>query len=99
MVRCAQYRAASATPSQKSRTNRKALAWATGASMGEEAVLADSGRVGEIAASGWAGEKDPRSGRSIRPHPSLTVATGKVECPGFRLHHYEEEGEWLSERA
>src|SRR4029077_10409265 len=28
-----------------------------GASLGEEAVLADSGQAGEIAARGWAGEK------------------------------------------
>ena len=28
-----------------------------GASLGEEAVLADSGRAGEVVARGWAGEK------------------------------------------
>jgi hypothetical protein len=28
-----------------------------GASLGEEAVLADSGQAGEVARQGWAGEK------------------------------------------
>src|SRR4249920_3654205 len=31
-----------------------------GASLGKEAVLADSGRAGEVAARGWAGEKSGR---------------------------------------
>ena len=51
------------------RRKQKVLARANGTSMGEEAVLADSGLVGEITASGWAGEKVARSGRSISPHP------------------------------
>ena len=39
-----------AAPPRAKWEKRKALAWANGMSMGEEAVLADSGWVGEIAA-------------------------------------------------
>jgi hypothetical protein len=40
----------------EARREAKRSPW-QGASLGEEAVLADSGRAGEIAARGWAGQK------------------------------------------
>ena len=54
LVRCAQQRATSATPSKRGIRNWKALARVTGTSR---------------RASGWAGENVVRSGRSISPIP------------------------------
>jgi hypothetical protein len=54
LVRCAQSKAALAAPLTRGEEDRKALAWANGMSR---------------RASGWAGEKAARSGRSISPHP------------------------------
>src|SRR5437868_1840731 len=39
------------------KASRCGLAWGKGVSLGEEAVLADSGRAGEVDARGWTGEK------------------------------------------
>ena len=50
IVRCAQSRTALAAPSKNGMKNWMALARAKGAALGEEAVLADSGREGDIAA-------------------------------------------------
>ena len=54
LVRCAQGRTVWLFPSRSNWENRKALAWANGTSR---------------RASGWAGEKAARSGRSVSPHP------------------------------
>ena len=53
LVRCAQLRAALAAPLERDEEDRKALARAHGTSW---------------RASGWAGERVARSGRSISPH-------------------------------
>jgi hypothetical protein len=54
LVRCAQLRATLATPLTRDEEDWKAFTWAAGTSR---------------RASGWAGEKVARNGRSISPHP------------------------------
>ena len=44
-----------------------------GASQGEEAVLADSGLVGEVPAGGWAGEKSNFSSNRLVKHHGFSA--------------------------